>query len=49
MDRNKYLQKEKEDPISPRGVPIYGPTSWLKFATESFIAAKRGAEIVVYA
>ena len=49
MDRNKYLQKEKDDPISPRGVPIYGPTSGLKFATESFIAAKRGAEIVVYA
>lgn len=41
---NKHLRREYARSI--RGSPVYGATSGLKFARESFIAAKRGSEIL---
>lgn len=41
---NKHLHREHVR--SPRGTKVYGPTSGLKFARESFIAAKREEQIL---
>jgi transposase len=41
---NKHLCREHARSL--RGVPVYGSISGLKFARESFIAAKRGSQIL---